>query len=120
MFIVPGEIMRNEVLYQLTNQIPCWMRFSLFLRSIGASASSSATTENTSNNEATAAKGNSHVNKCTNTHICAMLTSDRNSTRIFLEILNPSLIAYELLLIGISKFSVDQCYFKLPQFQAKT
>ena len=98
------------------------MRFSLFLRSIGASASSSATTENTSNNEATAAKGNSHVtcNKCTNTYICAMLTSDRKSTRIFLEILNPSLIAYELLLIGISKFSVDQCYFELPQFQTKT
>lgn len=94
------------------------MRFSLFLRTIAASASSSASTENTSNNEATAAKGNSHVNKCTNTYICAMLTSDRKSTRIFLEILNPSLIAYELLLIGISKFSVDpvilsSLYFKL-------
>ena len=54
----------------LANQIPCCMsRFSfLFLRSIAASASSSATTENTTNSEATTAKGSfifiSHFPKC--------------------------------------------------------
>ena len=52
----------------LANQIPCCMFSFLFLRSIAASASSSATTENTTNSEATTAKGSfifiSHFPKC--------------------------------------------------------
>lgn len=48
----------------LANQIPCCIRFSfLFLRSIATSASSSATTENAANSEATAAKGSFIFNK---------------------------------------------------------